>query len=383
MIRNLITFCKRISPRQIVKENRNLFHNKITQKLQNPSKLLVVGGSVALFSGGFYYLLNQTDWKIEHITSASCASSTPESQDSVYSPTKKHALYLTIHLHPDASVKDIIKIVGQLKKYVDIISPKDMRDEENDILAGVGFGPNFLSKIRPTKPALHNFSHHTRKGQHGSMPSTGGDIFIHAKCDELGKLFELTQMLISNLPDNCVDRFEDIYGWVYRNGRDLSGFIDGTENAAAEDDRKRVAINNVTGGSFVIAQKWAHRHNVIKREKDSTLESWIGRKRSDSVELRKKSISSHVARMTGGANVEQKKKFEILRQSQPFGTLSEESGLFFIGYSSTVEALDYMLNRMVGASEDGLSDDLMRITRCVKSTYWYFPGEKELEDMRT
>jgi len=29
------------------------------------------------------------------------------------------------------------------------------------------------------------------------------------------------------LPAGSVESFEDIYGWVYQNGRDLSGFIDG------------------------------------------------------------------------------------------------------------------------------------------------------------
>ena len=55
----------------------------------------------------------------------------------------------------------------------------------------------------------------------------GGDIFIHAKCNERGKLFELAQLILSQLPPNSVDRCEDIYGWVYKGGRDLSGFIDG------------------------------------------------------------------------------------------------------------------------------------------------------------
>ena len=35
---------------------------------------------------------------------------------------------------------------------------------------------------------------------------------------------------------------------------------------------------------------------------DKTMEGWVGRKREDSTEIAKKSISSHVARMTGGRN---------------------------------------------------------------------------------
>lgn len=43
----------------------------------------------------------------------------------------------------------------------------------------------------------------------------------------MSKLFELCQHITSQLPAGSVQRFEDVYSFVYRNGRDLSGFIDG------------------------------------------------------------------------------------------------------------------------------------------------------------
>lgn len=55
----------------------------------------------------------------------------------------------------------------------------------------------------------------------------GGDIFVHAKCNLQSKLFELVQVVLRELPKDSVANFEDVYGWVYKNGRDLSGFIDG------------------------------------------------------------------------------------------------------------------------------------------------------------
>ena len=45
----------------------------------------------------------------------------------------------------------------------------------------------------------------------------------------------------------------DVYGWVYQNGRDLSGFIDGTENAADDEQREEVAVENGSGGSYVVS----------------------------------------------------------------------------------------------------------------------------------
>ena len=56
---------------------------------------------------------------------------------------------------------------------------------------------------------------------------SGGDVFVHAKSNQVSKLFELAQVIMKNLPKDSVASFEDIYSFVYQNGRDLSGFIDG------------------------------------------------------------------------------------------------------------------------------------------------------------
>jgi len=73
-------------------------------------------------------------------------------------------------------------------------------------------------------------------------PFSGGDIFIHAKCNNRSKLFELAQRIMRELPSGSVEKFEDVYGWVYQNGRDLSGFIDGTENPADDESREKVSF---------------------------------------------------------------------------------------------------------------------------------------------
>lgn len=62
---------------------------------------------------------------------------------------------------------------------------------------------------------------------HLLMHILGGDIFIHAKSDSMGKLFELAQLIQLSLPKNSVAKFSDVYAFVFREGRDLSGFIDG------------------------------------------------------------------------------------------------------------------------------------------------------------
>lgn len=307
------------------------------------------------------------------------AANFPESQPSVFSQGKDHALYLWIHLKPNASAREVARTVAKLQKYVDQVTDPTMKDDSDEIWAGVGFGPNFWGQVAGKTQKNFTFPH--RKGTLGDMPSSGGDVFIHAKCNEVSKLFELADMVLRSLPKDSVDTFEDIYSFVYQGGRDLSRFIDGTENPADDDSRQEVAVEKETGGSYVITQKWVHNLDVINREKDKTMEGWVGRMRSDSTELSRKPITSHVARMTGGHNFNHPKKFEIVRQSMPYGSHSGDAGLFFIGYAASPENFEFMLDRMVGAGGDGHCDDIMRLTRSTKGTYWYFPGVKELKKL--
>lgn len=283
-------------------------------------------------------------------------------------------------------------MVANLERHVDAVSPPDMRDEEDEILAGVGFGPAFYAKaagrsffglFQVAGKTKKDYSFKTRVGHLGDMPAEGGDIFIHAKSNQISKLFELAQTILGELPEGSVAKFVDVYGWVYQNGRDMSGFIDGTENPADDEERAEVAVENGTGGSYVITQRWVHNLNKIKRSKDAELESFVGRQIDDSTELKEKLITSHVARMTGGNDFEQKKVHRIVRQSQPYGNLNSKAGLFFIGYAASPENFNYMLDRMVGeGKEDQHSDDIMRITTCEASTYWYFPGQDELKNLK-
>lgn len=60
---------------------------------------------------------------------------------------KQHALYLWIHVKPEANPKACAKAVAALPKMVDAVCPPAMRDEDDEIWAGVGFGPNFYSQV--------------------------------------------------------------------------------------------------------------------------------------------------------------------------------------------------------------------------------------------
>lgn len=208
---------------------------------------LVLGSALAGY-GVYKYMKSEESMAQLWVPSLHAAGAV-ESQPSVFSQGKNHALYLWIYVKPEANSKEVAKAVAKLQKYVDQVTDPKMRDEEDEIWAGVGFGPNFYKQVGGKVKQDFNYPH--RKGNLGDMPSSGGDVFIHAKCNTPSKLFELAQVVMKNMPANSVESFEDIYSFVYKNGRDLSGFIDGTENAADDESRQNIAVEKETGGSDV------------------------------------------------------------------------------------------------------------------------------------
>jgi putative iron-dependent peroxidase len=333
-------------------------------------------GSAALLAGGAFIV---HEWSKEGglLPSLSAAGKgTP--QPSAISETKQHAVYIWINVKDTADAKAVAKAAAKLQNVVDDIVPPKEADEDDEILAGVAFGPGFYNRVTKGKGGTENFTHCHRKCPLGEMPSSGGDVFVHAKSHNRGNLFELTKEFLRSLPKDSVASVEDIYGFVYKNGRDMSGFVDGTENPADEEHRAQVGLNT-KGGSYLVTQKWIHDFDCIHNTKDKVMEGWVGRTREDSIELKNKPGFSHVARMVGTTVPNQPKPFELVRQSQPYGCLSGEAGLFFIGYAASPANLDFMLDRMVGVSDDGLCDHIMKLTKCVKSTYWYMPGHDEIK----
>ena len=131
------------------------------------------------------------------------------SQCNIIAPPTMYSLYLWISLDHTANPRQVAKIAADMECLVDsVTTPCD--DACEQMIAGVGFGPNFYSQIMGK--TCRNFYYTHRKGQNGELPATAGDIFLHAKCNNMGKLFDLCKNYICSFPEGSISEFEDIYG---------------------------------------------------------------------------------------------------------------------------------------------------------------------------
>jgi putative iron-dependent peroxidase len=210
-------------------------------------------------------------------------------------------------------------------------------------------------------------------------PATGGDLLVHVVARRPDLCFELAMQVRAALGD-AVEVMDEVHGFRYLDSRDLTGFIDGTENPKGRERAAAALIGAedpaFAGGSFAYTQRYVHDLERWSRLSVHEQEQVIGRRKRDSRELsgRAKPPTAHISRTVieeGG------EELEIVRHSFPYGTTSER-GLFFIAYTRDLAIPERMLARMMGMSGDGLHDRLMEFSRAVSGATFFAPSLRVL-----
>lgn len=132
-----------------------------------------------------------------------------EYQANIISPLKTNSLFLWITLEPGADPAAVACSAVRLEEAIE--ASKNPCGCNDEIVAGVGFGPNFYAQVMG-QSCGKNFAYRSRKGKNGEMPCTDGDIFVHAKCDNRGQLFDFCKHYMHGFPECSILEFADDYG---------------------------------------------------------------------------------------------------------------------------------------------------------------------------
>lgn len=211
----------------------------------------------------------------------------------------------------------------------------------------------------------------------GIAPATQRDLLIHIQSLRHDVNFSLAQAALSSF-GTAITVEEETHGFRWVEDRDLSGFVDGTENPQGEK-RQQVAIiadGEDAGGSYVFTQRWQHNLKQWQRLDVSKQEQVMGRTKVSNEELDSETRpeTSHVSRVD---LKEHGQGLKILRQSLPYGTASGTNGLFFIAYCATLHNIEQQLLSMFGET-DGKYDAMLRFTKPVTGSYFFAPSVERL-----
>ena len=300
-------------------------------------------------------------------------------QSAIIPKSATHSLFMTLTVKDKSkklasTIVDIDKYVAKLKKITRVNT-------------ALSFGEAYWKAIAPTLEAIPK-GIRTFDGIDGDYPApaTGGDLFLHLN----SRYADLNYEVAYNWWEPIKNELQIIHEQActrYLDERDLTGFIDGTENPEDAKTRRKVALLSVSdsnrllvGSSFVFVQGYKHKLNKWNTLTVLQQEYVIGRTKEASLELGedRKPPTAHISRVVIKEDGEE---LEILRHSMPYFSVKGSKGLVFIAYTKDLDIIEKMLARMFGKS-DKLHDNLMDYTMPTTGAMFFTPSKELLDSLK-
>ena len=242
----------------------------------------------------------------------------------------------------------------------------------------IGFRPELWRELAPddAPPDVEGFNKEIQGTEGFAMPGTQHDALVWLSGSAYDVVFDMARTVIHDLAGQA-SLEEETSSWSYRHDRDLTGFIDGSENPTLLDAPIAALLpEGVPGaaGSVLLLQKWKHKVAEWEALPISQQEHIMGRTKLDGIELENKPLDSHVAR------TDQDEFGKIFRRNMPYGKV-DDHGTMFVGFSADQKRLSRMLDSMAGLVT-GTRDALTRFTQPLTGSYYFVPSVESLRHLR-
>jgi porphyrinogen peroxidase len=282
--------------------------------------------------------------------------------------TSSH-VYLEFDVREDADATDVLARVADLR-------------EPRTTIGGVNLVAGFRPELwrdragAPAPPELAGFDAPVVGPDGFTMPATQHDVLLWLSGSAYDVVFDEARAAIAALAP-VAPLGHETSSWPYRHDRDLTGFVDGTENpslARAPDVALVPEGAPGAGGSVLLLQRWAHDTLAWEALSTEAQEQAMGRTKADSIELEDRPEESHVAR------TDQEDFGDVFRRNMPYGTITDH-GTMFVGFAAGQGPLARMLDSMAGLG--GHRDALTRYTTPETGSYYFVPSVSALRTFAT
>lgn len=276
-------------------------------------------------------------------------------QAGILQPIPAHARYLGCQLRVGADPRTVLRrLVSQADGQATVVA----------------LGASLVRELGVQIPGLKTFT--GVEGARIKLPATPTDLLLWLRGTDRGELLIRSRHLETLLaPAFDVTDITDAFN--HDNGRDLTGYEDGTENPQGDDALAAALLPEsagpgLAGSSFVAVQRWQHHMSRFEAMSRHQQDDTIGRTRESNEELDDAPASAHVKRTA-------QESFEpeafVLRRSMPWAE-GNEGGLVFTAFGHSFDAFEAQLRRMSGA-EDGITDALFSFTEPQTGAYFWCP----------
>ena len=284
-----------------------------------------------------------------------------------------HGYYLLFNALDDKNAfirQALSRLPALLDDYAD-------RFSEANLTGVVGIGSNywddFYPEVRPKLLApFPSMSCEDRVAPGGAY-----DLYIEIRGDR-ADVNHIVSDKVCQLFGDSVELVEQVRSFRYLDGRDLTGFVDGTENPKGLHRREVALVSeqddeNFTGGSYLHIQRYRHNLNLWNTLAQGEQEDIFGRTKIENIEYEdaQKPLTAHTKR--SNLKDEAGKSIEIVRQSMPYGEMKMQ-GLFFVSYCNTPKSFELMIHSMIFGDQQGNYDHLLDFTQAETGAAFFVPS---------
>lgn len=299
-------------------------------------------------------------------------------QSGIVAEASSDALFITFNVNRS----EINNLRNALAAAPALIEELQLQFPAADLHTAIGLSSLIWDELDSKRPKLLATFPHVA-GKDIEFTPTDVDLVLHIRSSRRDATYQLANVLFKAF-GSSVTLVEEVSCFKYLDNRDLTGFVDGTENPAGEQ-RKAVALvgdedPSFEYGSYFNLMRFVHDLDKWEKEDLKTQEDIFGRTKHTNQEYpsAEKSVHAHTKRTS--LKDENGNSMEILRHSMPFASLTEK-GLMFASYSKTPVIFNLMLESMVKGDENGNTDHLMKYTRATTGQAFFIPSNQWLTSL--
>lgn len=278
-------------------------------------------------------------------------------QPGILAPIPAHARYLSLGLRPGVDPRPALRTLAR---------------EADGLHCVAGIGASLAAALGASIDGLREPE--VPAGARVALPVTPAALWLWLRGDEPGALLLAGRHWAGKLAP-AFELQQSLVAFRHEDGRDLTGYEDGTENPQGQAALSTAFVQGRgagrDGASFVAVQQWQHALERFEALSTEAQDHAIGRRRSDNEELDDAPPSAHVQRTA-------QESFDpeafVLRRSMPWLD-GAGCGLLFAAFGASLDAFEAQLRRMSGA-EDGITDALFGFTRPLTGAAFWCPPRR-------
>jgi putative iron-dependent peroxidase len=308
------------------------------------------------------------------------AAGPPPVSQLVVQDLTRDAIFLVVTINPGTTSRAAVR--SFCSGLPGLVRAVGFRSIEGNLSCVMGIGSDAWDRLfgQPRPAELHPFREIKAGSRHAV--ATPGDLMFHIRAKRMDLCFELATQIMAQL-GAAVAPVDEVHGFRYFDDRDLLGFVDGTENPAAQAaiDAAYVGAEDAAfaGGAYVIVQKYLHDLAGWNALSTETQELIIGRRKLSDIELDDATKPAYAHNALAKVVVDGK-EIKIIRDNMPFGRVADkEFGTYFIGYARSPRTIEQMLENMFVGEPAGNYDRLLDFSVAKTGNLFFVPSATFLE----